>query len=137
MCRHLVSLSFLFRVWYIVGLHQTSVAVVPSRSIGVPTRQRVRRQSLFRTLPGDPLFFVLVSNVGTMGDVVCSYCGALKWSAETEGVCCAKGKVQLPTLEEPPRPLYDLLQRKVPYASEFIKHIRSPRSLCNVVLLGV
>lgn len=33
--------------------------------------------------------------IGQM-DVVCKYCGALKFSGETPGLCCLSGKVKLP-----------------------------------------
>ena len=45
--------------------------------------------------------------IGQM-DVVCKYCGALKFSGETPGLCCLSGKVKLPLLTPPPEPLYSL-----------------------------
>ncbi|XP_072392548.1 ATP-dependent DNA helicase pif1-like [Diabrotica undecimpunctata] len=38
--------------------------------------------------------------IGQM-DVVCEYCGALKFSGETPGLCCLNGKVKLPVLTPP------------------------------------
>jgi hypothetical protein len=42
--------------------------------------------------------------IGTMTEV-CPYCKALKFNAETKGMCCAAGKIKLPQLAEPPEPL--------------------------------
>lgn len=47
-------------------------------------------------------------SIGQM-DVVCPHCSALKYPSETNGLCCAGGKVRLPELQPPPQPLYDLL----------------------------
>lgn len=41
--------------------------------------------------------------IGQM-DVVCEYCGALKFSGETPGLCCVNGKVKLPVLTPPHEP---------------------------------
>ena len=35
--------------------------------------------------------------IGKMGDVKCPHCKALKWTGETPGMCCAGGKVKLPS----------------------------------------
>jgi len=40
---------------------------------------------------------------------ICPYCKALKFNAETMGMCCASGKVKLPQLAAPPEPLKTLL----------------------------
>ncbi|CAF5170253.1 unnamed protein product, partial [Rotaria sp. Silwood1] len=45
--------------------------------------------------------------IGQMSDV-CPYCNALKWHAETRGMCCSGGKVKLPELQPPPEPLKSL-----------------------------
>ncbi|CAF1088056.1 unnamed protein product [Rotaria sp. Silwood1] len=42
--------------------------------------------------------------IGQISDV-CPYCNALKWHAETRGMCCSGGKVKLPELQPPPEPL--------------------------------
>ncbi|CAF1448674.1 unnamed protein product [Rotaria sp. Silwood1] len=46
--------------------------------------------------------------IGQMSDV-CPYCNALKWHAETRGMCCSGGKVKLPELQPPPEPLESLI----------------------------
>ena len=51
--------------------------------------------------------------IGPM-DVVCEYCGALKFSGETPGLCCLSGKVKLPLLTPPPEPLHSLLRGEIP-----------------------
>ncbi|CAF4829567.1 unnamed protein product [Pieris macdunnoughi] len=43
-------------------------------------------------------------------DVVCEYCGALKFSGETPGLCCLSGKVNLPLLTSSPELLHSLLR---------------------------
>ena len=48
--------------------------------------------------------------VGFM-NIVCSFCGALKYKNETAALCCNKGKVMVHSLQEPPQPLKDLFTR--------------------------
>lgn len=50
--------------------------------------------------------------IGQM-DVVCKYCGALKFSGETPGLCCLSGKVKLPLLTPPPEPLNACLKSSI------------------------
>jgi hypothetical protein len=62
---------------------------------------------------------ILRHDVGDM-DVKCPWCGALHWmneklshSSRTNpifGLCCDSGKVVLPVLQDPPRPLKALLE---------------------------
>ncbi|CAE1161931.1 unnamed protein product [Acanthosepion pharaonis] len=46
--------------------------------------------------------------IGAM-DKVCTFCNAKKWAGEQPGLCCSGGKIKLPSLDEPPQPLRDLL----------------------------
>ena len=46
-------------------------------------------------------------NIGTM-NVICQYCGALKFRKETSGTCCNNGKVVLETFPRPPEEIYKL-----------------------------
>ncbi|GFU67565.1 ATP-dependent DNA helicase [Trichonephila clavipes] len=50
----------------------------------------------------------------------CSWCRALKWKDETQGMCCSGGKVQLPTLEPYPEPLHSLLTHQNPLSEHFL-----------------
>ena len=70
-----------------------------------------------------------------MGDptYACGYCGALMWFDERIkssakyrpefGLCCSRGKIQLPHLKQPPRLLLDLLQNRHKYSRNYIEHI--------------
>ena len=66
-------------------------------------RQQVRdsRQPSFRALNYNADNFYNTTNVGTLS-VECSNCGALKFSMETESLCCSKGNVQLDAFPQPP-----------------------------------
>ena len=62
-------------------------------------------------------------------DRVCKWCKAKKWAGETEGLCCKKGKVNLPPFPDPPEPLFSLYNRTHPKHNEFFDHIRIYNSL--------
>ncbi|XP_054719277.1 uncharacterized protein LOC129228620 [Uloborus diversus] len=62
-------------------------------------------------------------NIGGM-TIHCEHCNALKWKDEARGMCCAAGKVMLPSLDEPPRELRYLLAYQHQDAKDFQKHIR-------------
>lgn len=53
-------------------------------------------------------------------EIVCSYCGALKFKGETPGLCCLSGKVILPNLPNPIEPLFSLLQGETPESRHFL-----------------
>ena len=67
----------------------------------------------------------------------CPYCGALLWAGErlkkqkklkdgdtpTFSLCCAKGKIDLPLLKDPPKLLKDLLTNKHPKSRHFLENI--------------
>ncbi|GFV64344.1 uncharacterized protein TNCV_2502621 [Trichonephila clavipes] len=55
----------------------------------------------------------------------CSWCHALKWKDETQGMCCSGGKVLFPTLETYPEPLHSLLTHQDPLSEHFLSTIRS------------
>lgn len=38
-----------------------------------------------------------------------NFCDALKWSAESLGLCCSNGKIKLKSIEDPPEPLRSLI----------------------------
>lgn len=62
-------------------------------------------------------------NIGEM-DKVCTHCNALKFKHETPGMCCASGKVVLPTLQMPPDPLATLFAGITPESKQFLKKLR-------------
>jgi len=44
-----------------------------------------------------------------MTKAICPHCDAANFPCETPGMCSANGKVRLPTLETPPKPLYSFI----------------------------
>src|SRR6266545_2578632 len=74
-----------------------------------------------------------VHNMGPM-DIECPYCHALHWKEErlsksslrnpTFGKCCLSGKIWLPTLNQPPSELHNLLTSQDPSAKGFHTNIR-------------
>ena len=66
--------------------------------------------------------------IGKMGDIKCPHCKALKWTGETPGMCCAGGKVKLPSLGTPPEPLKSLLSGQHPRSREFLTNARKYNS---------
>jgi len=59
----------------------------------------------------------------------CSKCFAKKWSYESNGMCCAGGKVILLDIEEPPQPLNSLLTSNHTYSKYFLNNIRKYNTL--------
>ncbi|GFQ98607.1 ATP-dependent DNA helicase [Trichonephila clavata] len=57
----------------------------------------------------------------------CSWCRALKWKDETQGMCCSGGKVQLRNLEPYPEPLHSLLTHQDPLSEHFLSTIQDHR----------
>ena len=103
------------------------------RRLTFQERRRQRTHLAFRSQDGerlDPDRPDLCAKIGHM-DIVCQYCTALRWSGESEQICCNKGNVQLPLLADPPSPLKSLLADPTPVARSFRKHIRAYNSaLC-------
>jgi len=52
--------------------------------------------------------------------IVCQHCKALKFRLETPGLCCAGGKVKLPVLAQPPKPLYSFLYGNTIQSKHFL-----------------
>ncbi|CAE1244797.1 unnamed protein product [Acanthosepion pharaonis] len=61
--------------------------------------------------------------IGAM-DKVCTFCNAQKWAGEQPGLCCSEGKIKLPSLDEPPQPLRDLLLGTTSESTHFLEAIR-------------
>ena len=69
-------------------------------------------------------------SIGAM-DSICQHCNATLWGAEVakgpgtvSGLCCSKGKVNLPVRAAPPEPLKALLEQTHRKAKSFISNIR-------------
>ena len=103
------------------------------RRLTFQERRRQRTHLAFRSQDGerlDPDRPDLCAKIGHM-DIVCQYCTALRWSGESEQICCNKGNVQLPLLADPPSPRKSLLTDPTPVARSFRLHIRAYNSaLC-------
>ncbi|XP_020809823.1 trichohyalin-like [Drosophila serrata] len=61
-----------------------------------------------------------------IGDMnkICPKCSAKKWVDETNGMCCASGKVSLPSIQEPPQPIKNLLKNNHSLSRHFITNIQ-------------
>ncbi|GFS32424.1 ATP-dependent DNA helicase [Trichonephila inaurata madagascariensis] len=55
---------------------------------------------------------------------VCLKCSALKWKGGTPGMCCSSGKVKLPPILKPRKPLCSLLKDETAQSKDFVKHIK-------------
>ncbi|CAE1160924.1 unnamed protein product [Acanthosepion pharaonis] len=71
--------------------------------------------------------------IGAM-DKVCTFCNAKKWAGEQPGLCCSGGKIKLPSLDEPPQPLRDLL---LGTTSHFLEAIRKYNCCFQMTSFGV
>ncbi|CAF1552338.1 unnamed protein product [Rotaria sp. Silwood1] len=87
-----------------------------TRSEDQRRRQAASRAAQWTFMEGEAFRYDSANNydshpqlyIGQMSDV-CPYCNALKWHAETRGMCCSGGKVKLPELQPPPEPLKSLI----------------------------
>ena len=73
--------------------------------------------------------------IGRM-DVVCEYCGALKFSGETSGLCCLSGKVKLPLLTPSPEPLHSLLCGETPESRHFLANTQKYNGCFQMTSFG-
>lgn len=73
--------------------------------------------------------------IGDM-DRMCQYCNALKFHNETNGMCCASGKVVLPALNPPPEPLKSLISGVSTQSKLFLSKIRKFNSCFQMTSFG-
>lgn len=59
----------------------------------------------------------------------CRFCGAKKYKKETPAMCCALGKVKLPSLEKPPHDFFTLMTNSTLESKNFLQNIR-PYNAC-------
>ncbi|KAL6550513.1 hypothetical protein OROMI_021001 [Orobanche minor] len=83
-----------------------------------------------------------------MGDptYACGFCGALMWfderlkksslSSPEFGLCCSRGKIQLPLLKQPPRLLRNLLQNRHIKSRNYIDNIRAYNMMYAFTSMG-
>jgi hypothetical protein len=80
-------------------------------------------------------------------DCVCSDCGAIVWNNEQVkknpgndaikvSMCCKKGKITLPYMQEPPTLLRNLFNGIHPKSSHFLTNVRSYNNLFSFTSLG-
>jgi hypothetical protein len=78
-------------------------------------------------------------------DAVCPHCDALHWLGERTGgradqpefsMCCSKGKVHLPPLQDTPEPLRSLLDGSHPLSRHFLEHVRQYNNIFQLSSCG-
>lgn len=73
--------------------------------------------------------------IGSMNSV-CSYCKALKYKNEANGLCCANGKVKLIPLAPPPEPLYSLVSGIGTDSIHFLTNIQQYNNCFQMTSFG-
>lgn len=73
--------------------------------------------------------------IGKM-DEVCAHCNSLKFKIETNNICCSNGKVKLPTLLPPPKPLLTYLSGTTEDSKHFLENIRRYNSCFQMTSFG-
>lgn len=68
-------------------------------------------------------------------NVECNNCGALFYEKQNKK-CCKNGKIKLPLIKPPPKPLRNLIDRKDENSEVFFRHIRMFNSLHSFASLG-
>lgn len=73
--------------------------------------------------------------IGTMS-IKCRHCQAFRFKNETEGLCCAGGKVTLPALNTPPEPLRSLVLGNTSESKHFLANIQIYNSCFQMTSFG-
>ncbi|GFQ94652.1 ATP-dependent DNA helicase [Trichonephila clavata] len=76
----------------------------------------------FKYIPNVDYSMDGIENLGPR--LPCSWCHALQWKNEIQGMCCSAGKVQLTNLEPFPEPLHTLLTHQDPLLEHFLSTVR-------------
>ncbi|UYV63474.1 hypothetical protein LAZ67_2004170 [Cordylochernes scorpioides] len=71
-----------------------------------------------------------------MMDTTCRFCGALRWKDESSGMCCSNGKVRLPLIDLPPKPLRSLLSGENSDSVHLLSNIRKYNSCFQMTSFG-
>ena len=66
----------------------------------------------------------------------CTWCHALKWREEPNGMCCSGGKVQLDSIERFPEPLHSLLTNQHVKGEHFLSSIRKYNGCFQMTSFG-
>ncbi|KAL4143572.1 hypothetical protein QTP88_005890 [Uroleucon formosanum] len=73
--------------------------------------------------------------IGSMNSV-CSYCKALIYKNEANGLCCANGKMKLIPLDPPPEPLYSLVLGIGTDSKHFLANIQQYNNCFQMTSFG-
>lgn len=110
-----------------------------TRHRNVRTRATLLRQNLNRAAfnydPDIPYGSHKSVIIGAMTSV-CRYCKSFKFKNEPPGLCCASGKVKLPTLNSPPEPLRSLVLGETAQSKHFLKNIQIYNSSFQMTSFG-
>ena len=74
--------------------------------------------------------------IGQMNNV-CKFCQALRFSGESNGLCCNNGKVILPEILSPPNPLKSLVFGTNRNSTVFLKNVRKYNACFQMTSFGV
>ena len=69
-------------------------------------------------------------------DKSCRFCSARCFRAEADGLCCAKGKLRVQPIEQPPEPILTLFSGDYPGSRDFLRHIRLYNSCFQMTSFG-
>lgn len=73
--------------------------------------------------------------IGEM-NIVCLHCKALKFPHEPAGMCCSNGKLELPTLNDPPNPLFDLVNGNSKESKHFNQNFITYNNIFKMTSFG-
>jgi hypothetical protein len=88
------------------------------------------------TYDAERKYFEELSVITGQMDMICTYCGALKWKEEASGMCCDNGKVVLEELCSPIHPLKELMSETSPRSKHFLENIRKYNSCFQMTSFG-
>jgi len=74
-------------------------------------------------------------SIGTMS-ITCNFCMAMRFTGESEGICCKQGKVRLEPFQPPPEPLNTLFSGTYPESNKFLRNIRKYNSCFSMTSSG-
>lgn len=75
------------------------------------------------------------TKIGEMNNM-CLYCKALKFPSEPAGMCCSKGKIKLPILEDPPNPLFNLVNGNSDESKHFNQNFLTYNNIFKMTSFG-
>lgn len=73
--------------------------------------------------------------IGKM-NIICAFCKAKKFINESIGICCLNGKIKLPYLPVPPKPLNDFMSGNNPTSRNFLRNIRKYNTSFQMTSFG-